>query len=301
MIQNLHHLRRKIKTAKSIAQVTRAIGMIAASKIKKAQEAVLRYRPYAEGVAAQTRLVIKGIDRETFNHPYLEPRGPGGKLIVVISPDKGLCGSLVTNLFRRFLQLDYRNAAIVAVGEKMEGFCARMNCNLVASFPLKSKLPHYSIVYPILEIIDGHYLSGRVKKVELLYTRYTSLLSHTPTVQSLLPMEPAEYGEAGLKGGRFSGGGTEAGERTILTVEPGEAEVLSDLLQSCIVVSLYNAIIEAYTSEQAARTIAMQTAKQNALDIADYLTLTYNKASQERTTRELLDLANVHGGIGERK
>jgi F-type H+-transporting ATPase subunit gamma len=177
MIQNLNILRRKIKTAKGIAQVTRAIGMIAASKIKKAQETVFRYRPYAEGVAAQTKLVIKGIDRETFSHPYLEPRGQGGKLIVAISPDKGLCGSLVTNLFRKFLQLDYRNAAVVAVGKKMEGFCARMKCNLIASFPLKSKLPHYSIVHPILEIIDGYYLGGRVYEVELLYTRYTSLLT----------------------------------------------------------------------------------------------------------------------------
>jgi F-type H+-transporting ATPase subunit gamma len=114
-------------------------------------------------------------------------------------------------------------------------------------------------------------------------------------------MEPAEYGEEGLKGDHPMSGQTEVGEPTVFTVEPGGAEVLSGLLQSCIEVSLYNAIIEAYTSEQAARTIAMQTAKQNALDIADYLTLTYNKASQERTTSELLDLANVQGETGERK
>lgn len=276
MAQNLQILRRRIKTAKSIIQVTRAMEMIAASKIKKAQKATIDNIPYTDKVRLMTLNMLSGIDSVRFSHPYIKTQEALVKMLIVISSDKGLCGSLNSNIFKKLLSQDHKETIFVAIGKKAERFLASLSFKIVASFPMGTILPPYGIIYPIKKIIDEYYTSGQVSEVVILHSEFRSIFSQESVFHKLLPIEP-ELGNHGSPQYIY---------------EPSFQELLEELLSYYLEVTLYHAIIQAYTSEQAARMIAMQNAKNNATDIEEFLTLIYNKARQERITYELLDLAN---------
>lgn len=278
MAENLQLLKRRIKTAKNIAQIGKAMEMISASKIKRAQAAVLNNNPYAERIINLTTKIIRHADLKKFQHPYINQKKSESekRILIVISPDKGLCGSLNTNLFKKLLEADDRDTKIIAVGKKASRFSQRLEGELIAEYSMGTILPDYSMVYNLVEVINNEYLSGNVSKVQIMYTRFTSIFSQEPVIKSVLPIESAHDEETELP----------------YIFEPSEEEILKDLLPYYLEVLLFNSIIEAYTSEQAARMVAMQNAKNNALDIADYLTLSYNKSRQEGITNELLSLAN---------
>lgn len=282
MAQNLQLLKRRIKTASNIAQIAKAMEMISASKIKKAQNAVLNNKPYTEKIIALTNNILRHTNLTKFKHPYIENAskeenlGQNNKrILIIITPDKGLCGSLNTNLYKKILEEDNGNTKIVALGKKATRFSQRLESEIIADYPAGSSLPDYSIVYNLIEVINEEFLSGKAAKVDILYTGFTSIFSQEPTVKTLLPIKIA-HDETELP----------------YILEPNEEEILSDLLPYYLEVYLYNSLLEAYTSEQAARMVAMQNAKNNALDIAEYLTLSYNKSRQERITNEILSLAN---------
>jgi F-type H+-transporting ATPase subunit gamma len=278
MAQNLQLLKRRIKTSKNIAQIAKALEMIAASKIKKAQSASVNNNPYAARITDITEKIIGSLGEEKFTHPYITTRVGGKKLLIAISPDRGLCGSLNTNLYKKLIEVEDNNTNAVTIGKKVGLFTSKLSFDLLFSFPMGSKLPDYSLVMQIKQIIDDEIAKGNATSVSIVYADFISLFTQTPIVKQLLPLE------------------FEAKEETIekntSIYEPDKAALLNELLPYYLEVQIYNALLQAFTSEQAAQMVAMQNAKNNAFDIAEYLNLVYNKSRQERITNEILDLSN---------
>jgi F-type H+-transporting ATPase subunit gamma len=292
MAQNLQILLRRKKTAKNIAQIARAMEMVSASKIKKAQGTVLANKPYADKITQLTSSIIKHVNTKKFKHPYILGNKSEKSLVLVISPDKGLCGSLNTNLFKKILEIDNKNLKLIAVGRRASQFSRRLEGELIAEFNIGTTLPPYQNVFQLIEIINSEYMNGNVSSFRILYTQFTSMFTQAPVIKNILPIYTknplrSEAGEAPPDGEMP----TEKGLPLPYIFEPKIEKLLSELLPYYLEVILYSSLIEAYTSEQAARMLAMQNAKNNALDIADYLTLIYNKSRQERITNELLTLS----------
>lgn len=279
MAQNLQLLKRRIKTAQNIAQIAKAMEMIAASKVKRAQQEVFNSKEYSHKIIELTKSLIGSRDMESFSHPYLVKNNSSKKLILVIAPDKGLCGALVTNLLKKLLEIDSENITYITVGKKIQKVTAILKGRLLASFPMGTRLPQYGTIYPILKLIDEEYKKGHVGSVEIVFTKFNSLFNQTPTEKLLLPIIASNTQNE------------KVGDLSYI-FEPNMKIILESLLPYYIEVSLFHTLLESYTSEQVARMIAMQNAKNNAKDIADALTLTYNKSRQEKITNELLDLNN---------
>lgn len=281
MAANLQLLKRRIKTSKSISQIAKAMEMIAASKIKKSQSSVLNNKPYAEKITAFTNELLSSSKGRKISHEYLKAHSNSTyKLIIFVSPDRGLCGSLFTNLTKEFLNINSKNNFYITIGKKAEDLVARFSENLIASFQMGSIFPSYSIIYPIIKIVNEYFLAGKVCEVNILYTKFNSIFNVMPNMEMLLPIHPGV-----IKTEKES-------ESLRYIFEPNPNELINNLLPHYLEIQLYKAITEAYTSEQAARMIAMQNAKNNALDIVDLITLEYNKSRQERITSEILDLSN---------
>ncbi|MFH1368895.1 MAG: ATP synthase F1 subunit gamma [Elusimicrobiota bacterium] len=280
MSQNLQSLKKRIKTAQNISQIARAMEMIAASKIKKAQAAAQNNKPYSDKITEVLDRMLSSSRAEDIEHPYMAKNvNTQNRLLIAFSPDRGLAGSIVTNLCRKLLEFGSGNLTVVTVGNKIERFASRMGYEIPASFPFGGKFPHYTSVYPLMNIIQRSYLGKQVSEVHLLYTEFRSFFSQSPVAVKVLPIEPPK----------------QAAENQVLPYkfEPGLQYILNELIPYYLEIKLFNALIQAYTSEQAARMIAMGNAKENALDIGESLTLTYNKTRQERITNEILDLANA--------
>ncbi|MBI4092061.1 MAG: ATP synthase F1 subunit gamma [Candidatus Levybacteria bacterium] len=296
MAQNLQILLRRKKTAQNIAQIARAMEMISASKIKKAQSEVVANKPYADRITKLTSSIIRHIDTDQFNHPYIFGNEAEEALVLIISPDKGLCGSLNTNLFKRIFEIDNKNLKLIAMGRKASQFSRRLSGELIAEFNIGTTLPPYGTVYQLIEVINNEYIGGHVSSFKILYTEFTSMFTQAPVLKSILPIEMPNLPTAvSLRSqpGSLPLAGTGGQSAPLPYIfEPKIQDLLSELLPYYLEVILYNSLIEAYTSEQAARMVAMQNAKNNALDIADYLTLIYNKSRQERITNELLTLSS---------
>lgn len=279
MAQNLQLLKRRIKTSQNIAQISKAMEMISASKIKRAQTQASNNKPYTERINSIVDRVVRNADTEKFTHPYITENDSPTTLVIAISPDRGLCGSLNTNLFKKISELENEKVKIVTIGKRIGNFSARFEFELLASYQMGNTLPDYSLVYQVKRIIDEGLENKTFSRVSLLYADFVSLFTQQPIIKTLLPFSMEKLGEL-----------PDEDENSLF--EPGQDELLTELLPYYLEVQLYNALLQAYTSEQAARMMAMQNAKKNAFDIADYLTLVYNKSRQERITNEILDLAN---------
>jgi F-type H+-transporting ATPase subunit gamma len=277
MAENLQLLRKRIKTAGNIAQIAKAMEMISSSKIKRAQSAVEKNRPYADRITDVVDRILGNCELKEFRHPLTEKKMSPRKLLVVIAPDKGLCGGLAANLFKKLLDYDEKATDLVTVGKKAERVSVRFDFPLLASFPMGGAFPKYAAVYPLLEIIQKQFTEGKVSSVELLFTEFKSRMQQQPAVFRLLPVALPENCET---------------KDVPYIFEPGVETILAELLPYYVEVKLYNALIQAYTSEQAARMVAMKNAKENAFEIKDFLTQSYNRSRQERITNEILDLAN---------
>jgi len=276
MAENLQVLKKRIKTSQNIAQIAKAMEMIAASKIKRAQSAVEKNRPYAGKITETVKRITATSDLGDFNHPYLRANKGGKKLLIVFAPDKGLCGGLPGNVFRLLAGAVASGTVIVAIGKKAAKYSTRLGNQLIASFPMGGAFPAYGTIYPVMEIINQQF-PAQVSQVDILFTEFKSMLSQTPVVYPLLPVTGPTGGASGTGNYLF---------------EPSPSSVLQDLLPRYVEAKLYSAIIQAFTSEQAARMVAMKNAKDNATDISYHLTNRYNRSRQERITGEILDLAN---------
>ena len=274
---NILLLKRRIQVAQNVSKTTRAMQMIAASKLKRAQDQAILSRPYVEKLTQISQNVVTKIDKENI-HEYMKQKTGDKTLVIVISPDKGLCGSLVSNLIRESLQMDISNTFYITLGKKAEINIASQNREIIASFTFGTILPLFEIVFPILKIIDEYFLNGKVSNVKILSSKFLSIFSQKPVVTNLLPVEITN---------------TELQKGKDMIFEPNLQELLPDLLRHFLQMTIYQNVLESYASEQAARMIAMKNATDNAEDIITDLKLEYNKKRQEKITNEILDITGA--------
>lgn len=270
------NLKKSIKTIENVSKTTRAMQMIAASKLKRAQDATLSSRPYVSELTNLSQNLSSKLKEDT--HPlYMKKNDNPNTLLIIISPDKGLCGGLISNLFREALNIQEKTYNIT-VGKKASQYFSRKP-DLTASFDFGSSLPSFDFIFPVIEIIDGYFKNEKVGNVKVLYTDFESLFSQKPAVKTLLPISlPEEKSDQ---------------EVSFELFEPSIGEILPDLLKHYLEMSLYQYLLEAYLSEQASRMIAMQNATENAKEIISELSLEYNKARQDKITKEILDISNA--------
>ncbi len=290
-------IRRRIRSIRNTAQITKAMETVAASRMRRAQERVLAARPYAE----KSRLVLQDLASRTRPgealHPLLQQRPVQRVGLVLVTADRGLCGGFNTDLIRQasnFILEQSQPVSIVAIGRKGRDFMVRYGRDIIAEFTPISAQPVLADILPIGRLIISDYTLDpqrpeklTLDQVFLLYTRFISTLSHHPVLQQLLPIPTAVLGS----------GGAGAPAAVDYIYEPSSAAVLDELLPRFVEVQIYQAILESIASEQALRMVAMRNATDNALDIIDELTLSYNKARQAAITRELIDITTSAGAI----
>lgn len=252
--------------------------MIAASKLKKAQDAALSSRPYVEKLLAVTGDLTKRVEKSARPLYMREQKNTGKTLFVVIGPDKGLCGGLVTNLVRDVIKRANAQDAFITIGKKVELPVAHISKNIVGSFPFGNTLPSFDIVYPIVNLINEQFREGKIDNVEIISTHFASVFMQKPQQTHLLPIRPQEEEKIETLNDAFQ------------LFEPSAEELLPDLLQRYIEMAVYQEVLESYLSEQAARLLSMQNATNNAKEIIEDLKLEYNKTRQAKITAELLDI-----------
>jgi F-type H+-transporting ATPase subunit gamma len=277
-LANIRLIRRRIKGIRSTAKITRAMEMIATSKMRKAQERGLAGRPYAEKIM-QVMADLAALRREGEEmHPLLQAR-PVKKIgILHITPDRGMCGGLNTNINRTaasFILEQEAPVSLVVVGRKGRDFMRRYGREIRAEFTNLGDRPCLLDTLPISRIIIDDYTSGEIDRVYIVYPQFISTMVQKPIVQQILPVEPAEIPTA---------------QNVDYIYEPGPAQVLGQLLPRFVEMEVYHAILESIASEQSARMVAMRNATESANELIEELTLMYNKARQETITKELLDI-----------
>jgi F-type H+-transporting ATPase subunit gamma len=252
---------------------------VAASKLKRAQDATLQSRPYADKideVLADVASVLGGEE-----HPLLAKRDQGARLIVLLTTDRGLAGSLNTNTIRFAAQQiteDTSDLAVVTVGRKGQGAMRRARLPIVASFDAFGDRPTFAQVVAVARLLTDDYVAGKYRAIDLVYPHFISTLTQRPVLDTLLPVEPSPDADEGIPGRQF-------------IFEPNPAEVLRQLLPRYVATRVYQAVLELTASEQSARMVAMKNATENAQELIDDLTLTYNKVRQTNITREMIEIA----------
>ena len=271
-------IRRRIGAVRNIKQITRAMQFVAASKLRRAQEATLASRPYSDKldeVLADLAAVLGGED-----HPLLAEREGGKRLIVLITTDRGLAGPLNTNTIRfaaREITQHKGDLAVVTIGRKGRDAMRRARVPLEAHFAGFGDRPSFADVIPLARLVSDGFLDGSVSTVDIVYTRFVSTLVQRPASDRLLPVEPAEDAE-GIPGGQF-------------IFEPNPAAVLTQLLPRYVATRLFQAVLKSKASEESSRMVAMKNATENAEDLISDLTLSYNKVRQANITREMIEIA----------
>ena len=277
-------IRRRIKSVKNTAQITKAMQMVAASKMRKAQQAALAGKPYQE--LMNTILVsLRGrVDPST--HPLLENREGGKELVILISTDKGLCSALNTNLLREVVPMDRDSTAFVASGRKGAQFLARTKREVIADFALPDS-PSFLQCKAMSKFCLQKFLDGGVNRVSVLYPKFISTLSQEPCKRQILPI-CAE--EASGDGEHVAPGiSSESG----YLFEPDAADVLDNLLPYHVHFEVFQMLLDARASEHSARMVAMKSATDNAKTLIKDLTLEYNKMRQASITSELLEITTA--------
>ena len=272
-------IRRRIQSSKNIKQITRAMQFVAASKLKRAQEATLASRPYSEKldeVLADLAVVLGGDD-----HPLLVRREGGKRLLVLITTDRGLAGALNTNAIRFAAQQITETSGdltVVTVGRKGRDAMRRARVPLEAHFEGFGDRPAFADVLPLARLITDDFLAGTYGRVDIVYSQFVSTLAQKPSMIELLPVHPAPD-TAGIPGNQF-------------IFEPSPAVVLEQLLPRYVATRLFQAVLESKASEESSRMVAMKNATENAEELIEDLTLAYNKVRQSNITREMIEIAS---------
>ena len=272
-------IRRRIRSVQSTGKVTNAMSLIAASKMRRAQTAVTQGRPYAEKIQEVIAHLAAQPDGETAAvHPLLQVRTAQRIGVLVISPDRGLCGGMHANLNRSVAQFILGQpvpARVIVVGRKGRDFMVRYGQDVKAVFTDLAERPVLAYILAISHLVVDSYTEGEVDEVYLAYTRYVSIMSQQPVIEKLLPVTPADL---------------TAPERVGYIYEPDNLMVLGSLLPRFVEMEVYHALLESIASEQSARMVAMRNASDNANGLVDDLTLVMNKLRQDTITNQLLDL-----------
>lgn len=286
-------IRRRIKSVKNTAQITKAMQMVAASKMRKAQQSALAGRPYAT-LMNNVLSHVTGAAGD-FTHPLLEVRPVRKRAVIVVSSDKGLAGALNSNLLREAAKFDKATTVFIAAGRKGSQFIARTQRKLAAEFTYKDA-PLFSEARAICKFAQDLFTSGEVDHVDVLFTNFISTLNQKPEVRTLLPVGEIKAVSAGLEG---EGGGEQlAAASTEYLFEPGAGDVLGALLPHYVNFQMFQILLEAKASEHSARMVAMKNATDNAKQLIKDLTLEYNKLRQANITKELLEITSATMAMG---
>ena len=285
-------IRRRIKSVTGTVQITRAMEMVAASKMRRAQQASLTTRPFGHLLYRIQRQATT--HARDFTHPLLEARQVRKRAVLLVGTDRGLCGALNSNLFRLADAFDPETTVFMAVGRQAAQFIARTGRHLVAEFTM-SDSPRFAEARPIAAAARDLFVKGEVDQVQVVATRFINTLSQEPVVVDFLPV-----GE--IRGLKLPGMDTEAplaarGPREFL-FEPNAEGVLTYLLGHYLNVYIFRVMLEATASEQSARMVAMKNATDSATRLISDLTLSYNHLRQGNITTELLDIAGGQLGDG---
>ena len=272
---SLQDIRRRIKSVKSIQQITNALNMVATSRLRKAKEAAVANKPYADKMAQ----VVSDIAANAgdFTHPLLEVRQEGKKLILVMASDKGLAGAYASNAFKEAVAgiEDKSNTEIVAVGRKTDAFFRNRDYEVAKSYIGISERPSYDDAKEIAVDLISRFVSGEVKEISMVYTRFVSAISCVPETVQLLPF------------GNLAGQG---GTHAEYIYEPDAQSVLGYMLPQYLVTTIYAALLQAAASELSSRMNAMSNATDNAQELIAKLDLHYNKVRQAGITREITEI-----------
>ncbi len=279
----IRQLKRRITSVQNTAKITNALQLVAASKMRRAQDRATQGRPYAEkiqGVLASLASTGEA-GEDDGKHPFLVQRPVKNIGILHITPDRGLCGALNSNLNREaasFVAETNEPVSMVAVGKKGRDFFLRSELNLAAEFTELGDYPALTQTQTVAKVIMEDYLNGRVDKVFISFGEFINTVNQQPVIKQLLPVIPPEQAD----------GEADDALTQEYIFEPNPLLVYERLLPRYVIMQVHSAILESAASEQSARMVAMKNATDNASDIESELTLTYNKVRQEQITSDLL-------------
>lgn len=273
-------IRTKIRSVQSTQKITRAMEMVAASKMRKAQERMRAARPYAE----RMRAVIGHLHyaHPEYRHPFLQTRALKRAGLIVISSDRGLAGGLNTNVMKaavgalRAWHEQGVEADVSTIGAKGYAFLRRVGARVASHASHLGDAPRVHDLIGVVKVMLDAYVAGKIDRLDIVYSRFVNTMSQQPAVEQLLPLAAPD--DARLK------------HRWDYLYEPDAREVLDDLLRRYIETQVYHAVAENLASEQSARMVAMKAASDNAAKLIDDLKLQYNKARQAAITRELSEI-----------
>ena len=277
-------IRRRIKSVKNTRQITKAMELVAASKMKKAQQAALAGQPYAQLLSGMLAALAPHVLDNL--HPFLERRAVKTRGILLITSDKGLCGPLNANLFKLVSEIK-TPAKFYAIGRKGAQFLARTKRDLVADFSVHDRVP-FSEVKVAVEFITRQYLDGAIDTVEIVFPHFRNTLVQEPVVRPLLPLDSLRKSLETLRGA--GNDAPQAQPTQPFLFEPGAKSVLAALLPFYVGREVYQDVLLTRASEHSARMVAMKTAKDNATKLVGELTLEYNKARQAAITQEISEI-----------
>jgi F-type H+-transporting ATPase subunit gamma len=291
---SLKDIRGRIGSVRNIAQITRAMEMVAASRMKRAQDAILAARPYSDELRAALSRVAAVVGEEV--HPLLARRPVRRVALIMITTDRGLAGSLNANAIRgalRWTQSKVQSdgdapveVEAITIGRKGRDGLRRAGIPIAAHFPQLGDRPSYSDVTPIARLVTEDFLEGKYDEIDVAYSTFISTLTQRPEITPLLPIATPKQEE-----------GAEV-ENDEYLFEPSPEAVLSRLLPHFVAIDLYRAVLENQASEQSARMIAMRNSTDNANELIDDLTLVYNKTRQATITREMIEIASGAEALG---
>jgi F-type H+-transporting ATPase subunit gamma len=291
---NLRDIRRRIKSVKSTSQITKAMELVAAAKMKKAQDQALAGRDYADKLNKVLVNLKDNTDEES--HPLLGQREGSKELMLVISTQRGLCGGLNTNLLKKVRVEATEETEYVTVGKKLRQSIAKSGGKIVTDWEVEDPVP-FNDAKPIAKFLTEQFLSGEYDKITVAFNNFVSTLTQTPHVSQLLPIQADALAEKqdyeGVGKGEIAETDGAAALNMDYEFEPSAEGVLDKLLPLYINFQIYQMLVEARASEHSARMVAMKAATDNANKMVKELTLEYNKARQAAITAELLEITTA--------
>ena len=277
---SLKQIKRRIGSVTSTQQITRAMKMVAAARLRRAQENIIKARPYSLKLRQVIRELAARTDRSI--HPLLDERSAKNVAIVVVTGDRGLCGSFNTNIIREAQKVieeeSEAKVSLITVGRKGTDFFARRNFDIAESLSNFFNVLHFSHAAKLGQLIVQGYQQRGLDRVYLVYNEFKSAIQQFAIREQLLPIIPDEF---------------EVGEsHTDFIFEPSELQILDAILPQYINIQLWRVLLESYAAEMGARMTAMENATESAAELIDMLTLHYNKARQAAITKELLEVVS---------
>jgi F-type H+-transporting ATPase subunit gamma len=285
-------IRRRIKSVKNTAQITKAMQLVAAAKMKKAQDQAINGRPYAD-LLNEVLVSLKDSIQDAAHPFFFEGRG-SKTLVLVITSDKGLCGALNTNLIKKVVNTVKNDVDFVAVGRRGALSLSRLKRNLIAEFSVKDPA-QFVQVRTVGKFLQERFLSGEYREVLVAFNNYINTVTQVPSLEQLLPINPVTLGRKSLEPPAASGTPQESPSppSAPYTFEPGAEHVFATVLPQYVNNTVYQMLLEARASEHSSRMVAMKNATDNAQQLIKDLTLEYNKLRQAAITNELLEITTA--------